>query len=358
MLTTKGADTRSFVYEALPARIVFGAGSRRSVAEEIDRLGAERVLVVSPAELKAPADEIVEPLAGRVVGSFTEVTEHVPAAVAERARAAAAAVGADALLSVGGGSSTGTAKAVALTTGLPVLAVPTTYAGSEVTPVWGLTENGRKTTGVDVRVLPQVVVYDPELTAALPAPVAAASALNAMAHCVDALWAPRRNPISDLLAGAGIAALATGLRALTTGGSTAPARDELLYGAYLAGSAFAVAGSGLHHKICHVLGGALDLPHAQTHAIVLPHVLAFNAAHAPAAARRIADALSTDDPVAALRSLAAAAAVPQGLRDLGMPHDRIDEIAELVAEIAPADNPRPPTSAAVRALIDAAWTGS
>ena len=201
----------------------------------------------------------------------------MPVEVADAARKQAAAVGADAVLSVGGGSATGTAKAVALTTGLPVIAVPTTYAGSEVTPVWGLTEGERKTTGVDPRVLPRLVIYDPELTVSLPGPLSAASGLNAMAHCVDAFWAPGRNPVSALAAGEAIRVLAAALPLVSEDGTDVGARGDLLYGAYLAGTAFAVAGSGLHHKICHVLGGRYGLPHAQTHAIMLPYVLAFNA---------------------------------------------------------------------------------
>ena len=201
--------------------------------------------------------------------------------------------GADAVLAIGGGSTTGVAKAVALTTRLPVVAVPTTYSGSEVTPTWGLTEDGRKTTGVDVAVLPRTVVYDPELTVSLPAGLAVASGLNAMAHCVEAMWAPRRNPVSTVVAEEGVRSLATGLSAVGTDtvgtdGGGLPAATDLLRGAYLGGTAFAGAGSGLHHKLCHVLGGAFDLPHAPTHAVVLPHVLAFNAPGAPDAETRVA----------------------------------------------------------------------
>ena len=216
------------------------------------------------------ARELAGTLGGRLAGVFTGVRPHVPAAVAQAARQEAAAAGADALLSIGGGSATGTAKAVALATGLPVIAVPTTYAGSEVTPVWGITEGARKTTGTDLRVLPRLVIYDPELTLGLPPGLSAASGLNAMAHCVEAFWAPRRNPVSSLAAGEGIRALAGALPLVGTAPADLGVRSSLLYGAYLAGSAFAVAGSGLHHKICHVLGGRYDLPHAQMHAIVLP----------------------------------------------------------------------------------------
>jgi maleylacetate reductase len=202
------------------------------------------------------------------------------------------------------------------------------------------------------------VVYDPELTLTLPAELSAASGLNALAHCVEAFWAPRRNPISALAAEEGIRALAGALPLVQRNPTDLDARAELLYGAYLAGSAFAVAGSGLHHKICHVLGGAYDLPHAQTHAIVLPHVLAFNAPAAPEAARRVARALGVADPVAGLRALTAELGIPAGLRALGMRAEQVDEAAELVEPTVPADNPRHADRAALRELIQAAWAGT
>jgi alcohol dehydrogenase class IV len=324
-------------------------------------MDAHRVLLVATESEEPLARELAAPLGERVVAVFTSVRPHVPLPVAEAARALALSVRADAVLSVGGGSTTGTAKAIALTTGLPIIAVPTTYAGSEVTPVWGLTEGSRKTTGVDHRVLPRTVVYDPELTVTLPADLSAASGLNALAHCVEAFWAPRRNPISSLAAEEGIRALAAGLPSVHATPGDLAARSDLLYGAYLAGSAFAVAGSGLHHKICHALGGAYNLPHAQTHAIVLPEVLAFNAPAAPDAARRIGRALRggpDGDPVGALRALSARLGIPRGLRELGLEEDQIDVVAALVEPAVPADNPRRADRAALREIIHAAWAGA
>jgi maleylacetate reductase len=363
-----------FRYEALPGRVVFGAGAaRRELVGEADRLGAHRLLLVATEQAAALARELVAPLGDRVVGTFLGVRPHVPAEVAAAARQLASDVRADALLSVGGGSTTGTAKAVALTTGLPILAVPTTYAGSEVTSVWGMTERtaggtgigtdasreaSRKRTGTDPKVLPRTVVYDPELTLSLPAGLSAASGLNALAHCVEAFWAPRRNPISTLAAEEGIRALSGALPAVQHNPRDLDGRAELLYGAYLASSAFAVAGSGLHHKICHVLGGAYDLPHAQTHAVVLPHVLAFNAPAAPQAARRIARALGVADPVVGLRALTAELGIPDGLRALGMRAEQVDQAAALVEPTVPADNPRHADRAALRDLTQAAWVGT
>lgn len=344
-----------FSYESWQSRVVFGAGAaRRRLAAEVDGLGARRLLLICTEGHRALAEELVAPFAEGVAGTFTAVRMHVPIDVAEQARKAATAAEADALLCIGGGSTTGTAKAVALTSRLPILAVPTTYAGSEVTPVWGLTEGNRKTTGTDPAVLPRVVIYDPELTASLPTELAAASGLNAMAHCVESFWGTRRNPISSVLAAEGVRALAEGLRGLGTE-SDAPA--DLLYGAYVAGLAFRGAGSGLHHKICHALGGAFDLPHAQTHAIVLPQVLAANAPGAPEAVARIAAALGVEDPVAELRTLAAAAGIPRGLRDLGLREDQIDEAVALIEPVVPADNPVPLDAGGLRALLMAAWAG-
>jgi maleylacetate reductase len=357
-----------FARDVLPGRVVFGAGAARTaLAGEVARLGVSRLLLIPSGSEQSAARELVAPLADRIAGTFTGVRPHVPVEVADAARKQAAAIGADAVLSLGGGSATGTAKAVALTTGLPVIAVPTTYAGSEVTPVWGLTEGDRKTTGVDARVLPRLVIYDPELTVSLPGPVSAASGLNAMAHCVEAFWAPGRNPVSSLAAGEAIRVLAAALPAVLRDGADLDARGDLLYGAYLAGTAFAVTGSGLHHKICHILGGRYDLPHAQTHAIMLPYVLAFNAPGAPDAARQIGQALASAglagagldgaDPAAALQQLAGQLGLPRGLREIGFGAEQIAEAARLIEPAVPADNPVPADAAALQELLRRAWAG-
>ena len=348
----------AFACDALPGRVVFGAGAARTaLADEVARLGVSRLLLIAAGGGETVARDLAAPLAGRIAGTFTGVRPHVPVEVADAARKQAAAIGADAVLSVGGGSATGTAKAVALTTGLPVIAVPTTYAGSEVTPVWGLSDGERKTTGVDMRVLPRLVIYDPELTVSLPGPLSAASGLNAVAHCVDGFWAPGRNPVSALAATEAIRVLAAALPAVARDGTDLGARSDLLYGAYLAGSAFAVTGSGLHHKICHVLGGRYGLPHAQTHAIMLPYVLAFNAPGAPDAASQIGQALGSEHPAAALQALAAQLGLPRGLREIGLAEDQLAEAARLIEPVVPADNPVPAGAAALEVLLRHAWAG-
>lgn len=342
---------REFVHEQLPGRIVFGVGAARTeLAAEVERLGAVRLLLVASMRDAERVEALVAPFAGRVAARFSETDEHVPVATAEAVRAAAA--GCDGVLAIGGGSALGAAKAVAAGTGMPVLAVPTTYSGSEVTPIWGVTEGGRKVTRTDPAVLPRTVVYDPELTVTLPRGLAVASAFNALAHCVEAFWAPQRNPVCSAAAEDGVRALAAGLRAPP---GVAAAAD-LLRGAYLAGTALA-AGTGLHHKLCHVLGGRFGLPHARTHAVVLPHVLAFNAPGAPGAAARIARGLGVDDAVAGLRALADDSGVPRGLRELGLEADQLDEAAELTRPAVPADNPVPVVGGALRGLVQRAWEG-
>lgn len=349
----------SFTYDALAGRVVFGAGTARiALVAEVERLGGTRVLLIVTPREEPVARELTAPLASMVVATFTGVQPHIPVEVADAARAMAVEHRVDLVLAIGGGSTTGTAKAVALTTGLPVLAVPTTYAGSEVTAVWGMTQAGRKTTGFDLRVLPKAVIYDPQLTLSLPAGVSAVSGLNAMAHCVEAFWAPGRNPLVSSMAEAGIRALATGLPVVVADGSNVDGRTEALLGAWLAGSALAVAGTGLHHKICHVLGGAYGLPHAETHAVVLPHVLAFNAPAAPDAAERIAAALGAGDAVTGLVALSATIGAPTALRDLGMDEADLGEATDLVLEKVPADNPRPLSRHDVETILRAAWSGA
>ncbi|MEU6747450.1 maleylacetate reductase [Spirillospora sp. NPDC046719] len=358
MTMTPESDERlRFEHRTLPQRVRFAPGdAAAALAEEIAALGASRVMAIAA---KGGAEAARRVAGGLPVAHWHhETAMHVPLPVAERAREAAREHRADALVCVGGGSTTGLAKAVALTTGLPIVAVPTTYAGSEATDVWGLTENGRKTTGADDRVLPRAVVYDASLTLALPADLSAASGLNALAHCVDAMWGPRADPIDRALAGEGIRALRSGLPRVVADPAGLPGREHALYGAYLAAVAFASAGSGLHHKVCHVLGGMFDLPHAQTHAVVLPHVLAFNAPAAPDAEARIATAFGADSAIAGLDRLRARLRAPTALRDLGMPEDGIAAAVPAALAAVPASNPRPVTADDLTALLRAAWEGT
>jgi maleylacetate reductase len=343
-----------FTHDWLPQRVRFATGgAAEALAEEVRRLDATLVMAIT-----SDAARTEHVLAGVPVEVLhTDVAMHVPVETAERARGVAAEHEVDALVCVGGGSTTGLAKAVALTTGLPVVAVPTTYAGSEATDVWGLTEHGRKTTGVDPRVLPRSVVYDASLTLTLPVPTSVASALNALAHCVDSMWAPRTDPIDQALSLEGIRALRDGLPRVVADPLGLGGREQTLYGAYLAAVAFASAGSGLHHKICHVLGGMFGLPHAGTHAAVLPHVLALNAPAVPELDRRMAQALGAETALGGLLALGEEVEAPHSLRDLGLGADDIPKAVPPILDAAPPSNPTPVTAEVVEALLRAAWEG-
>jgi alcohol dehydrogenase class IV len=345
-----------FLHETLGQRIRFASGAAAcALAEEVTRLGASRAMVIAAPAAAGLAKQITDGLP--VVLVHHEVVMHVPVQVAERARAAAAAHDVDAIISVGGGSTTGLAKAIALTAGLPIIAVPTTYAGSEATHVWGLTDGARKTTGVDPRVLPYAIVYDAALTLSLPVDLSVASGLNALAHCVDSMWAPRADPIDATLAAEGIRSLASGLPQIVDDPEGLPGREETLYGAYLSAVAFASAGSGLHHKICHVLGG-MGLPHAPTHAVVLPHVLALNAPAAPDAAGRIARALGNGTALDGLQTLRQRLDAPRALRDHGFDEAAIPAAVEAILRVVPENNPADVTADALERLLHDAWEGT
>ena len=345
-----------FVYDALPGRVVFGNGSVDRVPDELERLGATRVLLIADRSAATWADRLVERLGRRVVAQIRDVRVHVPLENALAARALARDTDADAVATFGGGSATGLGKAIALEIPVPILAVPTTYAGSEMTPIWGLTEGARKQTGRDPRVQPATVIYDPVLTLSLPPSIAGPSGMNALAHCAEALYAPGANPITSLMAEEGIRALVTGLPQVVAAPDDLDARGDVLVGAYLAGASFGAAGSGLHHKICHVLGGAYDLPHAELHAVVLPHALALVAPLEPVAIGRIAAAMGEEDVPGALFDLDRRLGIPGSLVAIGMEPDRLDEATDLVAD-AIATGPGGVTRDSIRALLVDAFDG-
>jgi maleylacetate reductase len=347
---------RPFTYDALAGRVVFGDGTFDQVPDELERLGAMRVLLIADRSGHLWADRLSERIGDRIVGEIRDVRPHVPIADAEAARRLADETRADSIVTIGGGSATGLGKAVVLERRLPILAVPTTYAGSEMTPIWGLTSGARKETGRDPAVQPRTVVYDPVLTVSLPPGISGPSGMNAVAHCVEALYAPGANPITTLMAEEGIRVLARGLPQVVARPEDLDARGAVLVGAYLAASSFAAAGSGIHHKICHVLGGAYDLPHAEMHTVVLPHAVAFVAPYVPAAMVRAAAGLGDPDVAGAIYDLGRAVGAPADLASIGMPGDRLDEAAELIVEAARGAS-IPVTAAAMRALLADAYAG-
>lgn len=348
---------KTFVYSGQPGRVVFGAGRRAGLAEETERLGLRRVLVLAGSEQAALAAELSVPLGARLAEVHAHAAPHVPVATADKAVERSRELGADGCVAIGGGSAIGLAKVVARETGLPIIAVPTTYAGSEMTSIWGLTEAGRKTTGRDPRVLPRTVVYDPELTITLAPAASAASGINALAHAAEALYAPDVSPVTALIAAESVAALAAALPRVVADPHDLEGRSEALYGAWLAGLCLGSSSMSLHHRLCHLLGGAFDLPHAPTHTAVLPHVLAYNLPAAPAAAAALAEALG-GQPVERLRTLIDGLGIARSLADLGMPEDGIETVVgQATISGSTYTNPRPVTAEGVRAIVRAAFDG-
>jgi maleylacetate reductase len=348
--------SHAFIYQGLPSRVIFGRGTSGKLAEEAERLGLQRLLILSTPEQTTLAERVRGLLGARAAGIFSGATMHTPVEVTERALEVAGALGVDGVVAVGGGSTTGLGKAIALRTDLPQIVLPTTYAGSEMTPILGETQGGRKTTQRGPRIQPEVVVYDVDLTLTLPPTLSALSALNAVAHAVEALYAPDGNPIVSLMAEEGVRAVFDALPDVLREPGNADTRGELLYGAWLCACCLGASSMGLHHKLCHTLGGLFDLPHAQTHAIVLPYALAFNAPAVPQAMERLGRATRSDDALAALMQLERQCNIPLALRDIGMPQDGVARAVE-EAMANPYNNPRPVDAEGLRALLERAWAG-
>jgi maleylacetate reductase len=347
----------SFIYQSLPTRVVFGRGTSAALPAETDLLGLQRVMVLSTPEQAALAEHVRQLLGERAVCLFSGATMHTPVDVTARALEWVSNEQIDGVVAVGGGSTTGLGKAIALRTDLPQIVLPTTYAGSEMTPILGETQDGRKTTQRSPKIQPEVVIYDVDLTLSLPPAMSALSAFNAIAHAVEALYAPDSNPIVALMAAEGVRSIVDVLPRLTAAPGDVEMRASLLYGAWLCACCLGTTTMGLHHKLCHTLGGLFDLPHAQTHAIVLPYALAYNAPNIPDVLARLARAMSTDDAVQALLRLERDGGMPLALRDIGMPHDGIERAVEQ-ALANPYANPRPVERDALRELLERAWAGA
>lgn len=341
-----------FEHEGLAVRVLFGPGRVEELAPALDAMGVERVLLIDGLEVPAVVARVEQILGPRHARTLTRVRQHVPVEDAERARTLAEELGADGLVALGGGSATGLAKAIALTHGLPIAAVPTTYAGSEMTPIWGMSQDDRKTTGRDAMVAPRLVVYDPELTYSLPLGATAASGMNAVAHCVEALWAGGATPWTDAVATEGLALLSSGLRDCIADPDDVLARATALRGAWLGGLALAGAGTALHHKLCHVLGG-LGMPHAEVHAALLPEVTALFADAAPRALARIAGALGNPEAPAGLRALARDLGATRTLADMGLSAQQTGVAADIAAATPPLV-PRPVDRAEIFQVLLAA----
>lgn len=345
-----------FVHRQPAVRVRFGAGSIDALADEAAGIGARRAFVLTTPQQADLAERAAALLGGRAAGAFTGAAMHTPVEVTERAMAEVTRRGADCLVSLGGGSATGLSKALAYRTDLPQIVVPTTYAGSEATAILGQTEAGLKTTLSDPKVQPEVILYDPDLVVSLPVPMTVASAFNAMAHAVEALYARDRTPLSSVLAFEGLRAFAQGLPATVAAPGDTAARAETLYGAWLCGTVLGQVGMALHHKLCHTLGGTFDLPHAETHAIMLPHATAYNAAAVSELLAPVAVLFDADDPGRALHDFARRTAAPLALRDLGLGKADLDRAVEMALK-NPYWNPRPIEAAPLRRLLQRAWSG-
>jgi len=346
----------AFTYQTLPQRVLFGPGRIASLREEVERLGARRALVLSTPGKRALAEDAARRLGPLAAGILARAVMHVPIEIAREGREEARRLEADCYVAIGGGTTIGLAKAIALETGMPIVAIPTTYSGSEATPVQGLTEGGVKRTVREAKLMPRTVIYDPELTLALPPAVAGPSGINAIAHCVEALYAADANPITSLMAEEGIRALGESLPVVVARPDDLAARAQALYGAWLAGTALGTVGMALHHKLCHTLGGTFNLPHAETHTLILPQAAAYNRAAAPAAMARIARALGASDAPAALFDLASRLGAEMRLATFGLSAGDLERAADLAVE-SPYPNPAPVTRAGVRALLQDAWDG-
>ena len=347
---------RAFVYSAQPSRVVFGVGALDQLGVEIERLGAKRALVLSTPEQRSSAEEVAQRLGSRAAGVYARAVMHVPVETAEAARALARELDADCCVAVGGGSTIGLGKAIALTSALPILAIPTTFAGSEMTPIYGITARGEKKTGRDARVLPRTVIYDPRLLLTLPAKIAGPSGMNAIAHCVEALYAQDANPIASLMAEEGIRTLSISLPVVVKEADNLEAKGDALYGAWLAGTCLGQVGMALHHKLCHTLGGSFNLPHAETHTVILPHAIHYNRDAAKEAMQRVSRAVGSDDPAGALYDLARTIGAPLALKDIGMAREGLERAARLATE-NPYYNPRPIDREGILELLVAAWNG-
>jgi maleylacetate reductase len=337
-------------------KVVFGSGSFESLGAELDELGASRVMIVATPGRSSLTARAKARLGGRIVESFDQAVVHVPEATAKDARDAAREAKADVILALGGGSAIGLAKAIALESHISIVAVPTTYGGSEMTPIWGMTRNGKKETGRDPAVQPRVVIYDPDLTISLPPETTSSSGLNAVAHCVEALYAIDANEESSDAALDGLRLLNESLPLLAVSPQDKTQRERALMGAWRAGLALATVQMSLHHKLCHTLGGSFNLPHAETHAVLIPYTSAYNRDAAPEAMKRAASAIGAEDAPTAILNLARSVPAPQSLKEIGMKEADLDRAVELAME-KQYPNPRKLDKHSIAIMLEAAYEG-
>ena len=346
----------NFELASLPWNIVFGPGSLKSLPDKLKQYAFKQPLILSTPEQSADAQKIADVLKNLNAEIFDKAVMHVPVETVKEAQHIIETLNIDCTISIGGGSTTGLGKALALKNDLPNIAIPTTYAGSEMTNIWGITENGRKITGRDNKVVPNLILYDPELTLSLPAYIAGPSGINAMAQAVVNLTAENQNPIISLWAEEAVRVLTKGLPRIMEHPEDIDARSDILYGACLAGAALGVGITGVHHRLCHTLGGSFNMSHAETHTIILPHTVAFNNSYVSEQTQRLAKAMGQLDPAAAIFDLAVKVGAKTSLKDIGFKKNDIEKAAKISVE-KPCNNPRPVVFDSVMKLLIDAYQG-
>lgn len=351
---------KNFIYELQPSRTVFGEGAIKEIKKEVQLLGIKNALVISTPGKSgvATANKVATLLEELCQSIYPKAVQHVPIDIVNKTVNYVKKNRIDGLIAVGGGSPIGLAKAIALETKLPILALPTTYAGSEMTPVWGITENGVKKTGNNVIVKPKTIIYDPELTTSIPAKLTVTSGVNSITHCVEGLYSESANPITSLLAEDGIKSLVQSLPKIVENPNNLSARSDALYGAWLGGTVLGAVGMALHHKLCHTLGGTFKLPHAETHTVVLPHVIAYNAEYMPEAIQALSRAFNANskDVAGTLFNLIQSLGGPVSLESIGFKKEDIEKAADLATK-NPYYNPRPINKDAIKDLLENAFYG-
>lgn len=337
-------------------RAVFGPGASATVRERLAELSIERPLLVGTPAAPQRHAALLASLADLPLTTFFGAAPHCPVAVVERCRALYRSRRCDGVVAIGGGSTLGLGKILAAEEGAKFLALPTTYSGSEMTPLFGRKIGNEKRVGRDPRCRPQVVIYDSQLTADLPVRVAVTSGMNSVAHAVEALYPQRPNPLAPLLAEQALASHAYGLRAIARGAPSADALNAALYGGCLGGMLVSMCGIALHHQLCHVLGGLFDLPHGETNAVVLPHAVAYNLPAIGAARAVIERVFGGTNAAVALYEFVGDIGAPRSLRELGMPESGVEPAVS--AMLAHGGwNPRPLERAGILKLLRAAFAG-
>ncbi|KAG7444492.1 iron-containing alcohol dehydrogenase [Guyanagaster necrorhizus] len=347
---------KTFIYNVLPSRVIFGNGTLAQIVQEITNLGCSKALILTTPRQSTKGEQLKELLGDMAVDVYTNATMHTPTNVTDDAVGIVQKLGADVVIALGGGSTIGLAKAIALRTDLPQIAIPTTYAGSEATPIIGQTENSLKTTLKTLKVLPEVIIYDVSLTMTLPTRTTITSGLNAIAHAVEALYSKEANPITDTLAGQGISSIAKALPILVNDSQNLDARSEALYGAWVCGTCLSTVGMGLHHKLCHTLGGTFNMPHAETHTVILPHSMAYNAPYAQEAMAKVANSLGVSNAAQGIFDLSKSLGAPSTLKELGMKEEDLEKAADIASK-SPYPNPAPLEKEGLLQLLRNAYGG-